>query len=167
MIKTYISKLTVLTLFIVCCSCEQERLEAELATAPGGGTLTTFTAYAIESTDPLGSNVYGRVVFWKTNLNQTLVQVSLYNTFPDEFHPALIAEGTTGTTKPAMMLDLDAISGETGQLSTGKFLLISDTGYYDSIATMDAHINIYRSASDDTVVATGNLGVNANPVDSN
>jgi hypothetical protein len=166
--KTYITRLFLIAaVLLVFSSCDLERLEAETATAPGGGTLTEFTAYTIDSTDnPVGSNVSGRVVFWKTSLNQTLVQVSLSNTVPGLLHPVLVLEGAVGS-DGVTMLTLDEVSGDTGELSESKLFLISDTGYYDTILTMDSHISIYLSPTEDIIVATGDLGINAEPVDSN
>lgn len=173
--KRYITRLSLLTIFLLAfSSCELERLESAQETAPGGGTLTEFKAYTIESTDPMGSNVNGRIVFWKTNLEQTLVQISLYNTIPGELHPALIFEGAVGTDVTTMMT-LDSVDGDSGELSQSKFFIIPDTDFYDSIEEdvdagingLDAHINIYLNPTDDTIVATGNIGSNADPVASN
>ncbi len=148
-------------------SCEQERLEPILTTAEGGGTLNEYVAYDIPSTDPTGSNVYGRVVFYKTTLSQTLVQISLYNTVADLLHPALVLEGPTGTTM-STILTLDTIDGGTGEFSNSKFFIITDTAFYDSLegeaASLNAHVNIYLSDADDTIVASGDIGVNATPV---
>ena len=66
-----------------------------------------------------------------------------------------------------MMFALDNVSGNSGEFATSKFFIISDTTFYDSISAMDSHINIYLSTTDDTIVATGGLGINANPVESN
>lgn len=165
--KTHIRSIAIfftMTFFVV--SCEQERLESASEVAPGGGTLTEYIAYSIDATDPAGSNVNGRIVFWKGKLNQTLVQISLYNTIPDFQHPALILNGATGTASTTM-LDLATVSGDTGELADSKFYQIADTAFYDSIATMDSHISIFLSEGDGTIVATGNLGANAEPVDSN
>lgn len=166
MIKTIIKPIVYLVALIFIVSCEQERLEAELEVAPGGGTLTTFKAYTIASTDPEGANVYGRIVFWKDNLSRTLVQVSLYNTIPDLLHPALILGGSADAAG-ATLIELDTVSGDTGELVSSKFFIITDTAFYDSIDSLDAHINIYLSSTDDTIVASGNLGANAEPVASN
>ena len=164
---TYITRISLITILLfVFSSCELERLEAETETAAGGGTLSEFTAYTIDATDPDGSNVNGRIVFWKTSLDQTLVQISLFNTIPDFLHPALILEGATGM-EGATMIELDQVSGDTGELSENKLFLISDTAFYDTVLTMDSHINIYLSETDDTIVAAGNLGVNAEPVEMN
>ena len=164
--KTYIKHIAIFILAIGLFSCEQERLDPVLTTAEGGGKLTTYTAYTIDSTDPAGSNVYGRIVFWKNTLNQTLVQVSLYNTVDGLMHPALILDGPVGSAG-ATMLTLDNVSGNSGEFATSKFFIISDTTFYDSISAMDSHINIYLSTTDDTIVATGGLGINADPVESN
>ena len=147
-------------------SCEQERLEPILTTAEGGGTLTKYIAYSIEPTDPGGSNVYGRIVFWKNNLDQTLVQISLYNTIANEVHPAKILSGPIGD-ETTTLLELDNVSGDTGEFSSSKFFVITDTAFYESIIDMDAHINISLGASDTTIVATGGLGSNAEPVETN
>tara|TARA_R110000737_G_scaffold74202_1_gene103233 strand:- start:337 stop:801 length:465 start_codon:yes stop_codon:yes gene_type:complete len=147
-------------------SCEQERLDPVLTTAEGGGTLDNYIAYSIMSTDPMGSNVYGRIVFYETTLDQTLVQLSLYNTIDGEMHPALIVDGAAdmGSTT---IIALDDVSGSTGEFMTNKFFVITDTDFYDSIMTLDAHVSISLSPSDDTIVATGDLGINANPVETN
>lgn len=167
MIKTYIEKLSVFTILIlVLSSCDLERLESAQETAEGGGTIETFTAYTIDSTDPMGSNVYGRIVFWKTDLDQTLVQISLYNTIDDILHPAVLVNGAAGVGTTTMMA-IDDVDGSTGELSTNKFFLIADTAFYDSVATLDAHVSVSLSASDATIVAAGDIGANADPVDSN
>lgn len=164
--KTYIKHIAIFILAIGLFSCEQERLEPILTTAEGGGKLTNFMAYTIDSTDPTGSNVYGRIVFWKNTLNQTLVQVSLYNTVNGLMHPALILDGPVGS-EGSTMVTLDNVSGDTGELASSKFFVIADTSFYDSITAMDSHINIYLSTTDSTIVATGGLGINADPVESN
>jgi len=165
--KTYIKRLSlIIVVLIVSTSCELERLEAATEAAPGGGTLSEFTAYTIDATDPMGSNVNGRIVFWKTSLNQTLVQVSLYNTVPGLLHPALILEGAVGV-DGATMITLDEVSGDSGELSESKFFVIGDTAFYDTIMTMDSHINIYLSETDSTIVASGGLGANSEPVETN
>ena len=167
MIKQYIEKVSILTLLLIAfSSCSLERLESAQEVAEGGGTINTFTAYTIDSTDPMGSNVYGRIVFWKTELDQTLVQISLYNTIEDTLHPAVLIDGEVGV-GTSVSMTLDDVDGTTGELADNKFFLISDTSFYDSIASLDAHISIALSTDDDTVVAEGNIGANATPVDSN
>jgi len=77
MIKTYINKVVCLiAMLVIFNACDLKRLEPAQETAEGGGTVETFTAYAIASVDPT-TNISGRVVFWKTDLDQTLVQISL------------------------------------------------------------------------------------------
>lgn len=167
MIKTYIKKLSVFTVLLIAfSSCDIERLESAQEAAEGGGTIETFTAYTIDSTDPMGSNVYGRIVFWKTDLDQTLVQISLFNTIDDILHPAILVDGAAGVGTTEMMM-LDDVDGSTGELSDSKFFLIADTLFYDSITALDAHVSISLSSTDATIVATGDIGVNADPVDSN
>jgi hypothetical protein len=166
MMKTYIKQLSALFFLLIITSCESDKLDANLTTAEGGGTLTSYIAYTLDATDPSGTNVYGRVVFWKNSLEQTLVQVSMYNTVSEEIYPALILDGNIGT-EVSTLEDLGAISGDTGELSESKFYVINDTTFYDSIVTLDAHLNIYVSDTDSTIVASGGLGANATPVEQN
>lgn len=166
MTHTSIKILSLIFLVFFTASCEQEMPEAALEVAEGGGTLRFFTAYNIDATDPSGSNVYGRIVFWKGTLDRTLVQVSLYNTIEGQQHPALILDGAAGV-GTTTLLTLDTVSGDTGELDDNKFYVISDTSFYDGLPDLDAHINIYLSDTDNTVVASGNIGANAEPVESN
>ena len=65
--RQYINNILLLTMiFGLLISCEQERLDPVLTTAEGGGTLDNYIAYSVMSTDPMGSNVYGRIVFYET-----------------------------------------------------------------------------------------------------
>lgn len=165
--RNYIKNILLLTLvFGLFVSCEQERLDPVLTAAEGGGTLDSYIAYSVLSTDPSGSNVYGRIVFYESTLDQTLVQLSLYNTIDGEIHPALIVDGAAdmGSTT---IIALDDVSGSTGEFMTNKFFVITDTDFYDSIMTLDAHVSISLSPTDDTIVATGDLGINADPVETN
>jgi hypothetical protein len=167
MIKTYINKIGLFTaVLITFVSCDLERLESAQSAAEGGGTLDTYTAYTIDSTDPAGSNVNGRIVFWKTDLDQTLVQISLYNTVEDLLHPAVLVDGAVGI-GTTTLIALDDIDGSTGELATNKFFLIADTSFYDSLTALDAHVSVSLSATNETIVATGDIGANAEPIDSN
>ncbi len=170
MMKKYVRSILLLAAIIGIVSCEQERLEPILTTAEGGGALNKYVAYELASTDPMGSNVNGRIVFYKTTLNQTLVQVSLYNTLESIMHPALILEGPTGA-ETATITALDSVDGSTGEFVSSKFYVITDTAFYDSLegetASLDAHVSIYLSSDDDTIVASGDIGINAIPVETN
>ncbi|AIY12988.1 MULTISPECIES: hypothetical protein [Cellulophaga] len=164
--KTYIKQISILFFLLIITSCESDKLEAITTAADGGGTLTSYIAYTIDATDPSGTNVYGRVVFWKNSLEQTLVQISVYNTETAEIYPALILEGAIGS-EITTLEDLGTVSGDTGELSDSKFYVISDTTFYDSILTLDAHISIYLNTIDGTLIAEGGLGSNAEPVEQN
>jgi len=145
-------------------SCEQERLQPELETAEGGGTLTEYLAYTIGSTDA-ATDIYGRVVFWKESaVGQTFVQVSLYNTPETEMLPVSILDGAIGD-ESSISLSLYDVDGSTGELSDSKFYVITDSSFYDSIMTLDAHINIYDGSG--TILSAGDLGSNMDPVESN
>jgi hypothetical protein len=160
-IKTSI--LLVLTVALMM-ACNQEVLEVKTNTALGGGTLTKYTAYTIASTTP--SNVYGRVVFWKDSENKTLVQVSLYNTIKGQMHPVSLKGGTTDIPTEQILAFYD-VSGDTGEFSTSKFYIIPDINFSSSLKDLSAHVTIYLSAADKTIVAAGNVGKNAVPVASN
>ena len=118
--KTYIKNTILFLAVVTLLSCEQERLDPVLTTADGGGTLNTYTAYTIDSTDPEGSNVYGRIVFYQTRTEQTLVQIALYNTVAGLMHPALIVDGAAGMGTTTMMT-LDTVDGSDGEFSSSKF----------------------------------------------
>ncbi len=193
--KTYITKLSVVTLLLlVFSSCELERLESAQEVADGGGTLTNFKAYTLDATDPATNNVFGRIVFWETTLNQTLVQISLQSpefadlyditTPSDVVYPSAIMADAVGveTTTSMSLYDVefyasaytttDAEGEETtafnyyGEFGESKFFIIDDADFYGSIEDLDSHVNIY-DADGTTILASGNIGVNADPVDSN
>ncbi|MDE3742579.1 hypothetical protein [Maribacter polysaccharolyticus] len=145
-------------------SCEQDRLEPELETAEGGGTLSSYMAYTISSVDA-ATDVYGRVVFWEEpTLSRTLIQVSLYNTTDSELLPVSILDGAIGDESSVLMSIYD-VDGSTGELDESKFYTVTDTDFYESLSTLDAHINIYDSTG--TILAAGDIGSNADPVESN
>jgi len=94
------------------------------------------------------------------------VQISLYNTIADTFHPAILVDGAFGIGSTTMMT-LDDIDGSTGELAANKFFLIADTSFYDALTALDAHVSVSLSPTDDTIVAAGDIGANTEPVDSN
>ena len=164
--KKYIFKIFTALAVITWTACDQERLEPVTSVADGGGTLTSYMAYTVDSIQGQRSNVYGRIVFWEDNPGKTLIQVSLFNTIENVVHPAMIVEGTTGQ-GGAVLTELAHISGSTGELSEHKFYVINDLDYYDLLPDLNAHINIYMSQTDNTIIATGNLGLNAEPIEQN
>ncbi len=115
-------------------SCEQDRLEPELETAEGGGTLSSYMAYTISSVDA-ATDVYGRVVFWEEpTLSRTLIQVSLYNTTDSELLPVSILGGAIGDESSVLMSIYD-VDGSTGELDESKFYTVTDTDFYESLST--------------------------------
>jgi hypothetical protein len=139
-------------------SCEQTSVEPQLNAAPGGGTLSSYKAYTLEAQTP--GNIYGRVVFWKDNASNTLVQVSLYNTTNDTPYPTGLYTGSIGDAG-SELISLYAVDGTTGEFGTSKFYVIGDKDFYSSLDELDAHIRITAGA---TLVATGNVGSNSEPV---
>jgi hypothetical protein len=141
-------------------ACEQEGVTPKLDAAPGGGTLSTYKAYALDSIAGMKTNVYGRVVFWKNN-NNTLVQVSLYNTKDDATYPTGIFAGAGDAGVTTKLMELYAVNGATGEFSNNKFYVISDKDFYASLEDIDAHVEILSGS---TRVSFGDVGSNALPV---
>jgi len=164
--KTYFNKKFIavsffaLTVLLMLTACEQDKAEPELNTAPGGGTLSTFKAYTLTSTDD--KEIYGRIVFWKDNASNTLIQISLYNTVDGEIYPSGIFEGDADAASDESLTTLYAISGETGEFSTSKFFVVSDKTFFDGLNEFDAYVQVFL---DDDAIAVGNVGLNADPVD--
>ena len=161
--QLYFSAFIIITLF--CFSCEQERIEPILTTAPGGGNVSAFKAYTIDSI-PGVSSVYGRVVFWEQPNGQTLVQAALHNTVDGMMHPSMFVIGTAADGEATVLTQLYDVNGDTGEFATHKFYVIADTDFFDNLDTYDAHFSVQLSGTDPTIVATGDVGMNATPVES-
>lgn len=164
-IITYISYS--LFLLLILASCDQERLEPVLTAADGGGKMTSFMAYTIGTESD--TDVYGRVVFWKDGLGRTQVQVSVYNTAIGVSYPVSLVNGSSAMAGGELMSLYDLIGKEAnglvfGELGESKFYTITDTAFYDGLPALDAHISIY---SDGSVIASGDIGANADPVEMN
>lgn len=141
-------------------ACEQQNYEPNMNVAAGGGTLSTYKAYTLASTD--GKNIYGRVVFYKYNSTVTLVQIGLYNTASGASYASSIYKGKLSATTLTALKPLDSISGTTGEFATNKYFTISEAGFYDNLSTYDANVKIMLGS---TLVANGNIGANATPVE--
>jgi hypothetical protein len=159
--KSHISLVSLLLILNVFTACEQEGVEPSLQVAPGGGTLTSYSAYTISYVAG-PDDVYGRIVFWKESTGKTLVQVSLYNTVEGTSYTTGLFSGTAASGSGNKVQDLYTISGATGEFETHKFFVIADADFYGSLSSLDAHIKIL-SASD--LIASGDVGVNATPVE--
>ncbi|MCK8494400.1 hypothetical protein M0L20_21205 [Spirosoma sp. RP8] len=146
-----------LTIFLG--SCEQKSYEPNLNAAPGGGTVSTYKAYTLSSTD--GKNIYGRVVFYKYNPSVTLVQVGLYNTTAGASYTSSVYQGKITESTATVLKPLDSISGATGEFSSNKYFTISEAGFYDKLNAYNANVKIMAGT---TLVASGNIGANAAPV---
>jgi hypothetical protein len=155
--KTYVYM--ALMISVVMLSCEQETYEPNLTTAPGGGTVTTYKAYALSPSN--ADNIYGRIVFYKYSSTVTLVQIGLYNTKPASTYSAIIAGGKTLDAGTATLYTLDTVNGETGAFGTFKYFTISKADFFDQLDAYNANVKVKLAASD---VAAGNIGANAEPV---
>ncbi|MBT1685065.1 hypothetical protein [Dawidia soli] len=163
--KSIYIKQSILTLLGLCLvvtlitSCEQEELEPEMNAAPGGGTISTYKAYTIDAAP--GSEVHGRIVFWQDNAGHTLIQLSLTNTDEGTSYPSAIFDGAVAEASTIKLEPLYDIDGATGSFNTSKFYIISDKEFFESLDTYDAHVSVLL---DDDIIATGDVGVNADPV---
>ena len=143
-------------------SCEQEYFEPNTSLMPGGGTVTTYKAYTLGSSDPDGANIHGRVVFYKYSSTVTLVQMGLYNTDPEteyasEIYSGALVDGLTTVSKA-----LDNVNGESGGFATYKYFTIKDETFFDGLNAYDANVKVKLGAS---IVAAGDIGANAAPVE--
>lgn len=155
-----LSAIVAVIIFIALVSCEQDPVTPKLATAPGGGTLSNYKAYALDPAPGQG-DVSGRVVFWKDNANNTLVQISLYNTSEDTGYPTGLYKGSADAGPVAELMPLYSIDGTTGEFGVSKFYVIGDKNFYNGIDALDAHIRILAGS---TLIASGNVGRNSKPV---
>ncbi len=140
-------------------ACEQQTFDPNMNVAPGGGTVSTYKSYSLSAAG--SSTVYGRVVFYKYSSTVTLVQMGLYNTVNGTPYSASIFQGKAATASAPVLKALDAVSGATGAFVTSKYFTISEAGFYDKLATLDANVKILTGT---TPVAVGNIGANATPV---
>lgn len=147
-------------LMTILSACEQEGVTPELDAASGGGTITTFKAYTLDSIPGTG-NIYGRVVFWLDNTSNTLVQISLYNTKAGLSYPSGIFQGKVEAGSSESVIAFTSVDGEKGEFSPYKFYVIDSDDFFDGIDDLDAHVTIFL---DDTPVAVGDVGKNAEPV---
>lgn len=173
-------------------ACEQERLEDALEIADGAGTLTQYKAYSLDSVAGSGE-VYGRAVFWLGLDGKTLLQISLQNVAKNAVFQSSVLEGATSS--PGAMVeslynienngeiydpytgpdDVDNDDDDTndasddinllyGEFSTSKYYTMKSPTFFDDLDTMNIHISISDGAD---LISIGDLGINANPVESN
>jgi hypothetical protein len=146
-------------LLFILTSCEQEGAVVELNTAPGGGTVSTYKAYAVSPSTE--DDISGRIVFFKDNAGYTLVQVSLRNTVEGTDYISTLYDGAIEVPEPAVVKELYLVDGTTGEFAASKFFVISDKTFYDGLSEFDAHLRIMNG---ETLVSAGNIGKNALPV---
>lgn len=163
--KKLITKMNVLRIFsalfvfALLTSCEQADAVVELQTAPGGGTISTYKAY--ELTAATEDDVYGRVVFYKDNAGNTLVQVGMYNTEAGVEYDNGVFSGALDAETATEIMPFYPVDGSTGAFSTSKFYVIGDKTFFDGLAEFDAHFKLMKGAE---LVSIGNIGMNATPV---
>ncbi len=144
-------------------ACEQENLEPEMQVAPGGGTLTGFKAYTLDSI-PAMNEVYGRIVFWKESTGNTLVEIGLYNTEEGIDYPTGVYTGKAADGSVTKLIPLYSVNGASGKFKTHKFYIITDKTFYEKLSTYNAHVDIYKGTD---LITIGDIGANADPIDEN
>jgi hypothetical protein len=143
-------------------SCEQEYFQPNTSAMPGGGTVTTYKAYALGTPDPDGESIYGRIVFYKYSSKVTLVQMGLYNTDPEKDYVSEIYNGALSDGSTTLSRALDNVDGESGAFATFKYFTITDETFFDGLAAYDANVKVKLGAS---VIVAGDIGANAAPVE--
>lgn len=165
--KNLFLKLAGLGLVIMMASCAQESLEAEFEIASGGGILTTYKSYAIDSVSGTGLEVYGRAVFWKGLEGNTYLQVSLYNVGSEAVYPSGIFSGELPGGSELMPLYDIVNTGESydfGEFSVSKYYTITTERFFDDLDGFNANIQIFIEESG-AVIASGDIGMNADPLE--
>ena len=164
--KTYLKKISseailglLLAFGVSLFSCEQTNYQPNMSAAPGGGTVTTYKAYTLTSTDT--TIIYGRVVFYKYSSSVTMVQMGLYNGADGSKYDSSIFPGKVGGATATPLKKLDIVSGETGEFATSKFFVINEAGFYDKLDTYNANVAVMAGTA---IVASGNIGANAVPI---
>ncbi|UFH54384.1 hypothetical protein [Spirosoma sp. KNUC1025] len=148
-----------LSLMVMATSCEQKDYEPIMTAAPGGGTVSTYKAYTLGSA--AGTTINGRVVFYKYSSSVTLVEVGLYNTASSATYTASVYQGKAIESSATVLKPLDAVSGTTGAFSSNKYFTINEAGFYDKLSALNANVKIMSGT---TLVASGDIGLNATPV---
>jgi hypothetical protein len=158
--KIFSGLIAACTMLVLFTACEQTGVAPILNTAPGGGTITTFKAYSLDSI-PGAGRVYGRVVFWLDNAGNTLVQISLYNTKAGSAYPSGIYAGSLANGSASTVSALTPVDGTAGEFSPYKYFVVGKAEFYESLDDLDGHVSIFL---DTTPVAEGDVGKNAEPV---
>ena len=158
-----------LTILIATYACEQESIEPLLVTEDGAGTLINFKAYEISDMTGLPDSAYGRIVFWQGLDAKTLVQLSMYNVSEGEIFQTEMIESSLVSPGDAIMSMYDVVNtGEGydfGEFATSKYFVIDDLDFYSGLPDLDAHVVLMNQSG--TIIAAGDIGMNAIPIDEN
>jgi hypothetical protein len=108
-----------------------------------------------------GSAVSGTATFYERNNGSTLVELMLTGTAAMDVHPAHIHQNDVAT-GGGILIGLNSVNGETGKSLTQVEMMNDETPVtYDQLLEIDGHVNVHLSPEDFTVVASGNVGMNA------
>jgi plastocyanin len=126
----------------------------------GQNELTGETvSYALNGGD---AGINGTIEFAERVNQTTLVTINLTGTTDGDSHPAHIHENDIAATGN-IIVGLNPVIGKTGISKTQVATLVSGASViYTEFLTVNAYVNVHFSDADlDTIVAEGNIGVNA------
>ncbi|MFC5195720.1 CHRD domain-containing protein [Bizionia hallyeonensis] len=104
--------------------------------------------------------ISGNAKFSERKNGEALARIELTNAIPGTEHPAHI-HLNTALEGGAIAFTFNNINGDTGLSRTNVSALDDGTPFlYEDLIAFDGYVNAHLSASDDTVIAQGDIGIN-------
>ncbi|WP_417199375.1 CHRD domain-containing protein [Bizionia sp.] len=104
--------------------------------------------------------ISGNAKFSERKNGEALARIELTNAIPGTEHPAHI-HFNTALEGGAIAFTFNNINGDTGLSRTNVSALDDGTPFlYEDLIAFDGYVNAHLSASDDTVIAQGDIGIN-------
>lgn len=140
----------------------ESQLQTIVSQGDVGQNALTGNSVTYEISGIGGSGVSGEVSFYERKNETTLVEISLTGTTDSGLHPAHIHENDVET-GGGIIIGLTPVNGTTGKSLTQVEEMDDNTPIsYDELTNINGHVNIHNSMEDLSVVASGNVGDNAN-----
>jgi len=140
----------------------QDQLQSIVAQGDVGQNVLTGNAETYNVSSINGSNISGTVTFYERLNETTLIEISLTGTSDPDSHPTHIHENDVNI-GGGILIGLNPVNGATGKSMTQVAFMDNDTPIsYDELITINGHLNVHWSSNDLSVVASGNVGDNAN-----
>lgn len=138
-----------------------ENLQTILAQGDVGQNALTGNSTVYDLMSVGGSGVSGTATFYERNSGSTLVELMLTGTAAMGVHPAHIHENDVAT-GGGIIIGLNSVNGETGISLTHVEMMNDETPVtYEQLLEVDGHVNVHLNPEDFTIVASGNVGSNA------